>query len=72
MLLDPHLMIFSTLIEDVQSSSAVNADIPFRISILFVGLAYRGKDIAFRFIIEYSSLRDFDPWVIGLFLYKDF
>jgi hypothetical protein len=25
----------------------------------FVGLAYRGKDIVFRFIIEYSSLRDF-------------
>jgi hypothetical protein len=65
-------MIFSTLIGDVQSSSAVNADIHLRISILFVGLAWVGKDIAFRFIIEYSSLRDFDPWVIGLFLYKDF
>jgi hypothetical protein len=26
---------------------------------LFVGLAYQGKDIVFRFIIEYSSLRDF-------------
>jgi hypothetical protein len=25
----------------------------------FVGLAYKGKDIVFRFIIEYSSLRDF-------------
>jgi hypothetical protein len=25
----------------------------------FVGLAYHGKDIVFRFIIEYSSLRDF-------------
>jgi hypothetical protein len=25
----------------------------------FVGLAYQGKDIVFRFIIEYSSLRDF-------------
>jgi hypothetical protein len=24
-----------------------------------VGLAYQGKDIIFRFIIEYSSLRDF-------------
>jgi hypothetical protein len=31
-----------------------------------------GKDIVFRFIIEYSSLRDFDPKVIGLFLYEDF
>ncbi len=26
-----------------------------------VGLAYQGKDIVFRFIIEYSSLRDFGP-----------
>jgi hypothetical protein len=28
---------------------------------LFVGLAYQGKDIGLRFIIEYSSLRDFGP-----------
>jgi len=28
---------------------------------IFVGLAYQGKDIVFRFIIEYSSLRDFGP-----------
>jgi hypothetical protein len=28
---------------------------------LFVGLAYQGKDIAFIFIIEHSSLRDFGP-----------
>jgi len=27
----------------------------------FVVLAYQGKDIVFRFIIEYSSLRDFGP-----------
>jgi hypothetical protein len=29
----------------------------------FVGLTYQGKDIVsvFRFIIEYSSLKDFDP-----------
>jgi hypothetical protein len=27
----------------------------------FVGLAYQCKDIVFRFIIEYSSLRDFGP-----------
>jgi hypothetical protein len=39
----------------------------------FVGLAYRGKDIVFRFIIEcYSSLRDFGPSVVGLILYEDF
>jgi hypothetical protein len=28
---------------------------------IFVGLAYQGKDIVVRFIIEYSSLRDFGP-----------
>jgi hypothetical protein len=37
-----------------------------------VGIAYQDKDIVFRFIIEYSSLRDFGPYVIGLFLYEDF
>jgi len=26
---------------------------------VFIGLAYQGKDIVFRFIIEYSSLMDF-------------
>jgi len=30
-------------------------------SFVVVGLAYQGKDIVFRFIIEYSSLRDFGP-----------
>jgi len=25
----------------------------------FFGLAYQGKDVVFRFILEYSSLRDF-------------
>jgi hypothetical protein len=29
----------------------------------FIGLAYQGKDIVFRFNIEYSSLRDFGPSV---------
>jgi hypothetical protein len=28
---------------------------------LFVGLAYQGNEIVFRFIIEYSSLMDFGP-----------
>jgi hypothetical protein len=27
----------------------------------FVGLAYQGKDFVFRFILEYTSLMDFDP-----------
>jgi hypothetical protein len=39
---------------------------------LLVGHASQGKDIMFRFIIEYSSLMDFAPLVIGLFLYEDF
>jgi hypothetical protein len=38
----------------------------------FVGLVYQGKDIVFGFIIEYSSLMDFGPYLIGLFLYDDF
>jgi hypothetical protein len=29
--------------------------------VLFLGFAYKGKDIVFRYIIEYSSLRDFGP-----------
>jgi hypothetical protein len=33
----------------------------FELPMFFVGLAYQGKDIVFRFIIEYSSLRDFGP-----------
>ncbi len=40
-----------------------------------VGFVGQGKAIVFRFIIEYSSLRDFGPKVIiiiGLFLYEDF
>jgi hypothetical protein len=28
---------------------------------LFVGLAYQGKDIVLRFIIEFTNLRDFGP-----------
>jgi hypothetical protein len=27
----------------------------------FIGIVYQGKDIVFRFIIEYSSLMDFGP-----------
>jgi hypothetical protein len=45
------------------------------LSFSFVGLAYQGKDTVFRFILEYSSFRDFGPLVIiiiGLFLYEDF
>jgi hypothetical protein len=28
---------------------------------IFVGFAYQGKDIVFRFIIDFSSLWDFGP-----------
>jgi hypothetical protein len=35
---------------------------------IFIGLAYQGKDIMFRFIIEYSSLTDFGPYIVALFL----
>jgi hypothetical protein len=31
---------------------------------VFIGLAYQGKDIVFRFIVEYSSLRDFGPYIV--------
>jgi hypothetical protein len=31
-------------------------------AVFFIGLTYQeGKDIVFRFIIEYSSLKDFGP-----------
>jgi hypothetical protein len=29
----------------------------------FIGIVYQGKDIVFRFIIEYSSLNGF--WLLG-------
>jgi hypothetical protein len=37
-----------------------------------LALPFVGKDIVFRFNIEYSRLMDFGPLVIGLFLYEDF
>jgi hypothetical protein len=38
----------------------------------FIGLVHEGKDIVFRFFIEYSSSRDFGPSVIGLFFKRIF
>jgi hypothetical protein len=35
----------------------------------FIGIACQGKDIVFRFIIEYSSLRDFGRKVIIIALF---
>jgi hypothetical protein len=37
-----------------------------------LALHIKAKDIVFRFIIEYCSLRDFGPLVIGLYLYENF
>jgi hypothetical protein len=31
----------------------------YLIDLFFIGLAYQGKDIVFRFILEYGTLRDF-------------
>jgi len=41
-------------------------------SLDFFGFALVGKDIVFRFIIKYGNVREFDPCIIGLFLYEDF
>jgi hypothetical protein len=38
-----------------------NIEKVFQLLMVFVGLAYQGKDIVLRFIIEYSSLKDFGP-----------
>jgi Leucine-rich repeat (LRR) protein len=32
----------------------------------------QSKDIVFKSIIKYSSLRDFGPYIVILFLYEDF
>ncbi len=36
----------------------------------FFGIAYQGKDIVFRLIIECSGLRDVDPKAVSLFHIK--
>jgi hypothetical protein len=38
-----------------------NGSHPYKLLHGFVGLAYQSKNIVFRLIIEYSSLRDFGP-----------
>jgi hypothetical protein len=43
----------------VVCSRVVALWIPSSQTLFSLGLAYQGKDIVFRFIIEYSSLRDF-------------
>jgi hypothetical protein len=46
---------FITLIPKKPKESNITHLVPF------VGLAYQGKDIVFRLIIEYSCLKDFHP-----------
>jgi hypothetical protein len=45
-----------------------------RHKIHLLALPTKARNIwSLRFIIEYSSLRDFGPWVVvGLFSYEDF
>jgi hypothetical protein len=52
--LEIHYKIFRLLVVTSHGRTAQS------IAMLF-GLAFQGKDIAFRFIIEDSSLRDFGP-----------
>jgi hypothetical protein len=59
--------------QDIKNRGMIPNSIYFGSS--FICLAYQGKDIVFRLVVEYSSLRDFGPQVIiiiGLFLYEDF
>jgi hypothetical protein len=49
---------FSSTMGRTQAEMCVHA---FLHTYDFAGLAYQGKDIVFRFIIEYSSLMDFGP-----------
>jgi hypothetical protein len=45
-----------SVITEMSSPLMVHKDL-----LQFVGFAYQGQDIVFRFIIEYSSLREFGP-----------
>ncbi len=57
--------------EDVTNKTK-NKTQKYEQSLLAFAYHHQGKDIVFRFIIEYSSFRDFDTYVIGLFLHEDF
>jgi predicted LPLAT superfamily acyltransferase len=76
-MIKPHQLAAACQIhEEISSTSTTSHFNLFFWSLsLLIGLAYQeGKDIVFRFIIEYSSsLRDFGAYVIiGLFSYEDF
>jgi hypothetical protein len=49
--------IFSSIVLTENSDLSTLND--FQIWFIGIGLAYQGKDIVFRFIIEYSSLMDY-------------
>jgi hypothetical protein len=75
-MIKPHQLAAACQIhEEISSTSTTSHFNLFFWSLsLLIGLAYQeGKDIVFRFIIEYSSLRDFGAYVIiGQFSYEDF
>jgi hypothetical protein len=63
------LILRRSLLKDRTRSGCSNYDqLGIQEVCLLLALALVGKDIVFRFIIEYSSLMDFGPWVISLFL----
>jgi hypothetical protein len=52
----PLVSVRAPFLYDFQCKTSLSMDV------CFVGVAYQGKkDIVFKFIIEYSSLRDFGP-----------
>jgi len=54
-----HLMMVSKYLPVMVLTSKFSPKTP---GVLFVGLAYyQGKDMVFRFYIEFSGLRDFGP-----------
>jgi hypothetical protein len=53
---------FATLEYGSSFLSTCGLHVGVSVNIFVVGLAYQGKDIVFRFIIEYTSLRDFGPY----------
>jgi hypothetical protein len=50
-----------SLVKFVWWATQINKVLATCFKVKFIGLAYQGKDTVFRFIIEYSSLRDFGP-----------
>ncbi len=68
----PRSLLWRKLAHTSHAARPTPTAIPHGLHHYFIGLAYQGKDSVFRFTIEYSSLRDFGPYIIGLFWYEDF